>query len=262
MPDVIVGVNAVSEALRAGRAISRILVELTPGSRLSAIIETARSRQIPVERVDRSKLDAVARGQAHQGVVAYAATRVYASIDDLLRVPQERNEAPLLVVLDGIEDPHNLGAVVRTVEAVGGHGIIIRERRAVGLTPAALKAAAGAAEYVPVAQVVNIARTMDELKNAGVWLVGIDMAGPDAYTAVDYTLPTAIVIGGEGKGLGQLVKQRCDTLAHIPMRGMITSLNASVAAGVVLYEALRQRAAVELARPSQRPSQRRPQLTS
>ena len=258
MPDIIVGVNAVSEALRAGRAISRLLVERTAGGRLLAVVETAKARQVPVERVDRSKLDAAARGQTHQGIVAYAATRTYVSLDGLLRVPQERNEAPLFVVLDGIEDPHNLGAVLRTVEAVGGHGIIIRERREVGLTPAALKAAAGAAEYVPVAQVVNIARAMDDLKKAGVWLVGIDMAGPDAYTAVDYTVPTAIVIGGEGKGLGQLVRQRCDTLAHIPMRGKITSLNASVAAGVVFYEALRQRAAVEWARPArpqQRPSQ-------
>ncbi len=260
MPDVIVGVNAVSEALRAGRAISRLLVERTAGGRLNAIVETARERQVPVERVDRSMLDAAARGQVHQGVIAYAATRAYASLEDILRAPQERGETPLFVVLDGIEDPHNLGAVLRTVEAVGGHGVIIRERREVGLTPAALKAAAGAAEYVPVAQVVNIARTMDELKKAGVWLVGIDMTGPDAYTAVDYTAPTAIIIGGEGKGLGQLVRQRCDTLAHIPMRGKITSLNASVAAGVVLYEALRQRIAAELAQPSQRPPPRPSQV--
>jgi len=253
MPDMIFGVNAVSEALEAGRKISRILVEPAPGSRLITIIEMANARQVPVERVDRARLDAVSRGQVHQGVIAYAASRAYFTLGDLLEVPRERGETPLFVVLDGIEDPHNLGAVLRTVEAVGGHGVIIRERRAVGLTPAAIKAAAGAAEYVAVTRVVNIARAMDELKKSGVWLVGIDMAGPDAYTAIDYTAPTAIIIGGEGGGLGHLVRQRCDILVHIPMRGKITSLNASVAAGVVLYEALRQRTGADLARPSRRP---------
>jgi 23S rRNA (guanosine2251-2'-O)-methyltransferase len=253
MPDIIVGVNAVSEALKAGRSISRILVEQAPGGRLNVIIDAARAKQVPVERVDRARLEAVAHGQAHQGVIAYAATRTYASLGDLLKIPRDRGETALFVILDGIEDPHNLGAVMRTVEAVGGHGVVVRSIRAVGLTPAAIKAAAGAAEYVAVAQVVNIARAMEDLKKSGVWLVGIDMTGPDDYTAVDYTAPTAIVVGGEGKGLGQLVRQRCDMLAHIPMRGKITSLNASVAAGVVLYEALRQRAGVELGRPSRRP---------
>ncbi len=253
MADLIVGVNPVMEALRAGRKISRILLETAPGSRLNGIIELAHARQVPVERVDRARLEAAAHGQTHQGVIAYAAERAYASLEDLLKVPGERGETPLFVVLDGIEDPHNLGAVLRTVEAVGGHGVVIRSRREVGLTPAAIKAAAGAAEYVNVAQVVNVARAMDELKRNGVWLVGIDMSGADAYTAIDYTAPTAIVIGGEGKGLGQLVRQRCDVLAHIPMRGKITSLNASVATGVVLYEALRQRSEAELGRQPRQP---------
>jgi 23S rRNA (guanosine2251-2'-O)-methyltransferase len=154
----------------------------------------------------------------------------------------QKNEPAFYVILDGVEDPHNLGAVIRTAEATGAHGVITRSRRAVGLTPAAVKAAAGAAEYVPLLQVPNITRTIEVLKKKGVWIVGVDMAGKDIYTGIDYSLPTAIVIGAEGTGISALVRSKCDFLVSIPMRGKITSLNTSVAAAVVLYEALKQRA--------------------
>ena len=189
----------------------------------------------------RRVIDKSSTTSAHQGVIAYTAAKEYVALEDLLIISRERNEPPLYCILDGIEDPHNLGAILRTAEASGIHGVIIRSRRAVGLTAAVAKASAGAVEYVPVARVSNISQAMVTLKRNSVWVVGIDPTGEIDYSQVDFRLPTAIVIGSEGKGLSDLVKKRCDSLASIPMQGKITSLNASIAAALVMYEALKQR---------------------
>ncbi len=184
---------------------------------------------------------AVVVAGASQGVIAYAAVKDYVELEALFAISKERNEPPLYLILDGIEDPQNLGAILRTADATGIHGVIVRSRRAVGLTPAVARASAGAVEYVPVSRVVNISQTIETLKKEGVWVVGIDMQADTDYTRVDFKPPTAIVVGGEGKGLSPLVRKRCDTIASIPMKGKISSLNASVAAAVVMYEALKQR---------------------
>ncbi len=205
------------------------------------IIRLARASGVPVEFVARTVLDSISTTRAHQGIIAYTAAKDYVSLDDLLRISAEKSEAPLYCVLDGLEDPQNLGAILRTADAAGFHGVIIRSRREVGLTAAVSRASAGALEYVPVARVSNISQAMLDLKKAGVWITGIDPAGGTDFTGVDYTPPTAIVIGGEGRGLADLVRKRCDFLASIPMRGRISSLNASVAAALAMYEAFRQR---------------------
>lgn len=243
MADIIVGRNAVLEALKTERTIERIsLVEGARGdARLAEIERLAGLKGIPIGRVRRHALNGEGGLGAHQGVVAYAVPRRAPTLKDLLATATHKDDPGLYVILDGVEDPHNLGAVLRTAEATGTHGVITRLRRAVGLTPAAVKAAAGAAEYVPVVEVPNIAQAIEAMKKNGVWTVGIDMAGREDYTAMDYTHPTAIVIGAEGKGISTLVRSKCDFLASIPMRGKITSLNTSVAAAVVLYEALKQR---------------------
>jgi 23S rRNA (guanosine2251-2'-O)-methyltransferase len=247
MADVIVGRNPLLEALKAGRSISRILLEKGIKShrpaqgRVAEIVQLAQAKGIPIEYVERAAIDRQSPGSAHQGIVAYAAARGFVTLADLLALSRERNEPAFYLVLDGIEDPHNLGAILRTAEATGVHGVIVRSRRAVGLTPAVVKASAGAVEYVPVARVANIAQVVELLKKNNVWVVGIDMAGDLDYVRVDYRPATAIVIGSEGQGLSDLVRKRCDYLASIPMRGRITSLNASVAAAVVMYEVLRQR---------------------
>jgi 23S rRNA (guanosine2251-2'-O)-methyltransferase len=240
---IIEGRNPVIEALRSGRLISKILMDSsvrTQGA-IFQILEMARAKGIQVEFTDRQSMERQSAGASSQGVIAFAAAKEYVGLDDLLAISKTKGEAPLYLILDGIEDPHNLGALIRTSEATGMHGVVIRERRAVGLTPAVVKASAGAVEYVPLARVTNIAQTITLLKKSNVWVVGVDMAGNVPYTKVDYRSPTAIVIGGEGKGLSELVGKRCDYLASIPMKGKISSLNASVAAAVVMYEALRQR---------------------
>jgi 23S rRNA (guanosine2251-2'-O)-methyltransferase len=247
MAEIIIGRNPLLEALKAGRPISKILLEKNIRShspskgRVAEIVQLAQARRIPVEYVERPALDRQSSSGAHQGIMAYAAAKEYVTLADLLAFSRERNEPPFYLILDGIEDPHNLGAILRTAEATGVHGVIVRSRRAVGLTPAVVKASAGAVEYVPVARVANIAQAVELLKKNNVWVVGIDMAGDFDYTRVDYKPATAIVIGSEGKGLSDLVRKRCDYLAFIPMKGRITSLNASVAAAVVMYEVLRQR---------------------
>jgi len=243
MIEIIVGRNAVLEALRADRPIERISLEegTKVDGRLAEIERLARMKDIIIEYVPRHALDVEGRYGVHQGVVAFASSRPSFTLADLIAVSTQKNEPAFYVILDGVEDPHNLGAVIRTAEATGVHGVITRSRRAVGLTPAAVKAAAGAAEYVPLVQVPNITQAIEVLKKKGVWIVGIDMAGKDVYTDIDYSLPTAIVIGAEGTGISALVRSKCDFLAYIPMRGKITSLNTSVAAAVVLYEALKQR---------------------
>ena len=243
MADIIEGRNPVIEALRTGHPINKVLLARNIGlhSAVAEILTLAKSRGIPVEYVERRFIDRVTATSSHQGVVAYASIKEYVNLEDLLIISREKNEPPLYCILDGIEDPQNLGAILRTAEASGIHGVIIRSRRAVGLTAAVAKASAGAVEYVPVARASNISQAMVSLKRSSVWVVGIDPTGQINYSQVDFRLPTAIVIGSEGKGLSDLVKKRCDSLAYIPMRGKITSLNASIAAALVMYEALKQR---------------------
>jgi 23S rRNA (guanosine2251-2'-O)-methyltransferase len=246
MNEAIVGRNPVLEALKAGRSVIRILIDerVRSDARVDEITRRATAAGIPVERVPAGEIDAAASGEVHQGVIAQAPPRPRLDLDGLVALSGEKREPPLYVILDGIEDPQNLGAILRTGEATAVHGVVTRSRRAVGLTPAAVKASAGAAEYLPVVEVPNIAQAIEALRRKGVWTVGIDMSGDRDYVHVDYRPPTAIVIGAEGKGISDLVRKRCDFLARIPMRGRISSLNASVAAGVVLYEVVRQRLGV------------------
>jgi 23S rRNA (guanosine2251-2'-O)-methyltransferase len=240
------GVQPVLEALRAGsRPVERLtLAEGAHESRLREILEIARYADIPVRRVPRSELQRLAAGANHQGVVATIAAAHYAHAEDLLDALSARvgtNDPPLAVVLDGVEDPRNLGAVLRTVECAGAHGVFIPERRASGLTETVAKAAAGALEYVPVARAANVVRLMEELKGRSVWTVGTAADAPKDYTEWDWTQPSAILLGGEGEGLRRLVRERCDVHVRIPLLGRIESLNVSVAAGIILYEAVRQR---------------------
>ncbi|MBI2848147.1 MAG: 23S rRNA (guanosine(2251)-2'-O)-methyltransferase RlmB, partial [Chloroflexi bacterium] len=209
MTEIIAGRNPVLEALKANRPVSKILLDRDARRHgaITEMLQLARDRGIPVERVDARAIDRHAPDIMHQGVIAYAAVKDYASLEELLAIPKEKNEPPLFLVLDGIEDPQNLGAILRTAETTGIHGVIIRSRRAAGLTPAVAKASAGAIEYVPVARVANISQAVETLKKQGAWVVGIDMAGAQDYTRVDFKLPIAIVIGAEGKGLSDLVRK-------------------------------------------------------
>jgi 23S rRNA (guanosine2251-2'-O)-methyltransferase len=241
------GVAPVLEALRAGqRAIERITIaEGARHNRLRELIELARKASVPVHFAPRVDVARVAGAEAnHQGVVASVAAARYADADELLDALALRvgtNEPPLVVVLDGVEDPRNLGAILRTVECAGAHGVFVPERRAVGLTETVAKAAAGALEHVPVARAVNLARLIEQLKQRNIWTVGTSADAPLSYTGWDWTQPSALFLGGEGTGLHRLVRERCDTLVSIPVRGSIESLNVSVAGGIVLYEAIRQR---------------------
>ncbi len=245
MEHVLAGRNPVVEALRAGRPIQKILLarSIRRHSIIGEIVHLAKGEGIPVEYVPAEALRKHGVALRHQGVVALTAAKAYHSLEDLLAIPGERGEAPLYCILDGIEDPQNLGAILRTADASGTHGVIIRTRRAARLTDAVARASAGAIEYVPVAQVVNIARTIVRLKEEGIWIIGVNPAGGADYCRADFTMPVAIVIGGEGKGISELVKKKCDYLVSIPMRGKVGSLNASVAAALAMYEALRQRQA-------------------
>jgi 23S rRNA (guanosine2251-2'-O)-methyltransferase len=243
------GVQPVLEALRAGaRPIERLTVaEGAHESRLREILEIARYADIPVRRVPRAELQRIAAGANHQGVIATIAAAHYTHSDDLLDSLAARvgsTDPPLAVVLDGVEDPRNLGAVIRTAECAGAHGVFVPERRASGLTETVAKAAAGALEYVPVARAANVVRLLEELKGRGVWTIGTAAEAETSYTDWDWTQPCALLLGGEGEGLRRLVRERCDVLVHIPLRGRIESLNVSVAAGIVLYEAVRQRTAL------------------
>ncbi len=244
--DRLTGIHAVREALEAGRALERIVIARgRHGERLEEIVRLARARNVPVRFEERSQVDRLAGTQEHQGVVALAAARPALALEDLLRAAQKDAGKGLLVLLDGVEDPHNLGAVVRTALAAGAQGVVIPERRAAGLTEAVARAAAGALEHLPVAQVGNLARAMEKLKEAGFWLVGLDERAPKPYTEVDFAGAVGIVLGGEGKGLHELVRKRCDFVVSIPTTGPVRSLNVSVAAGVVLFEAVRQRRSVK-----------------
>jgi len=243
MAEVIEGKNPVLEALKAGHPINKILLakNIRSDTTITQILGYARNKRIPVEYIDRLILEKQGFTGASQGVLAYAAAREYVTLDELLAIPKQKGEPALYCVLDGIEDPMNLGAILRTAEATGVHGIIVRSRRAVGLTSIVAKASAGAIELVPVARVANIAQAIETLKKNNIWVIGIDMAGEKDYSRVDFRLPVAIVIGSEGKGLSPLVRKRCDSIACIPMKGRISSLNASVAAALIMYEAFQQR---------------------
>ena len=239
---VIEGRNAVIEALRAGTAIDKIyLMKGVSDSALGHIASAAREKGIVVVDADRHKLDNMSRTHAHQGVIALAAVREYASVDDILNAAREKGENPLIVVCDELSDPHNLGAVIRTADAAGAHGVIIPKRRSAGLTAVVGKTSAGAVAHVPVARVPNLPALLKELKEAGVWVFGTAADGATPLYQADLKGPAAIVIGSEGTGMGRLVAENCDFTVSIPMFGKINSLNASAAAAVLLYEAVRQR---------------------
>ena len=237
--NLLVGRNPIREALRAGRPMEKLLAmkgDLSSSAR--EIIRMARDAGVVVQEVDKSRLDQVYPN--HQGLLAYVSSAEYASVDDIFACAGERGEDPFIVVLDGVTDPHNLGAIIRSADCAGAHGVIIPERRSAGLNPACVKAAAGAVEYMRVARVTNLPRTLDELKEKGVWLYASDMDGESVYEA-DKSGPAAIVIGAEGEGVSRLVLEKCDKTLSIPMRGHVGSLNASVAAGIMLFEFARAR---------------------
>ena len=238
------GRNALTEALRSGRTIDKVFIASGETDRaLQRLAAQAKEAGAVVVPVDRRKLDQMSFTHAHQGVIAYAAAKEYATVDQILEVAAQRGEAPLLVICDELSDPHNLGAILRCAECAGAHGVIIPKRRSVGLTAVVAKASAGAVEYMPVARVTNINATMQELKEKGVWIFGTAAEGSVPMYQADLTGPAAIVIGSEGQGMSRLVQQNCDVTVHIPMKGKITSLNASSAASILLYEAVRQRLA-------------------
>ncbi len=227
----LIGIHPVREALRAGRPLDRVLIAKGAGGpRLDEIIALCRERKIPIRTEAREQLDRAAKGAPHQGVVAFGAAELYASLDDTAAA------GGLHVILDGVEDPHNLGAIIRTAHAAGAAAVVIPERRAAGLTETVGRAAAGALAYLPVVRVVNINRALDDLKGRGYWIYGLDERGTYTYDQVEFTKPSAIVLGAEGHGLHEQVAKRCDFLVSIPMAGQVASLNVSVAAGVMLFE--------------------------
>lgn len=242
MEEFIAGKHSVLEALKSNQRVQKIWVNKhAQRSLVQPIMDAAREAGVIVQMVDKRKLDQVTEGVQHQGVVAQIAAYDYAELDDLLARAGQMNEQPFLVILDEIEDPHNLGSILRTADCTGVHGVIIPKRRAVGLTATVAKTSAGAIEYVPVARVTNIAKTIDALKKQGVWVVGTDVQASETMYDTDLTLPLALVIGNESKGISRLVKEKCDFHVRLPLKGQIDSLNASVAAGVMMYEVLHQR---------------------
>lgn len=245
MAERIIGRNAVMEALRTDREIEKLTVlRQKPGAKaegsLKKILAKAKDQRIPVEYTDRAGLDRIAAGGVHQGVIATVSDYEYRTVEDLLQTAKDRGEAPFLIILDGLEDPHNLGAIMRTAECAGAHGIIIPQRRSVTVNATVMKTSAGAAEHIGCARVTNIARTIEQLQEQGIWVYGCDMDGTSVY-GTDLKGPAAIVIGNEGRGISRLVRDKCDFIISIPMKGQINSLNASNAAAIVTYEALRQR---------------------
>lgn len=241
MSDKVIGRNPVLEAIKSGRPIDKIIVKKghLEGS-IVPIIKKAREAGIVVQEVEHRRLDMVAEGENHQGIIAYVSPYGYSSVGDILDSAKAKGEPPFIIICDKITDPHNLGAILRTANCVGAHGMIIPKHGSAGLSSVAAKTAAGAAEYTPVAKVTNLASTIDSLKKEGLWIAAADMDGGSMY-GTDLTGPLAIVIGSEGSGISRLVKEKCDLIVSIPMNGQINSLNASVAAGVLMYEALRQR---------------------
>lgn len=236
------GKHSVTEAIRSGRTVNKIwIAEGAQKHYVGPVLAEAKAAGIIVQTVDKRKLDQMAGGVSHQGVVAQVAPYAYAEVEDLLARAHEKGEQPFLIILDEIEDPHNLGSILRTADCAGVHGLIIPKRRSVGLTATVSKISAGAVEYVPVAKVTNLSQTIDQLKKEGVWVVGADVHTDKSLYDVDFNMPVAIVIGNEGKGMGRLVKESCDFNVKLPMQGRINSLNASVAASIFMYEVVRQR---------------------
>ena len=236
------GRNAVIEAFRAGRTIDKLFVlENCQDGPIKSILREASKQDVIVQKVSRERLDQMSQTHNHQGVIAFAAAYDYATVEDILKAARDKNEQPFIFMLDGIEDPHNLGAIIRTANLAGAHGVIIPKRRAVGLTSTVAKTSAGALNYTPVAKVTNLTATMEELKKEGLWFVCADMGGSSMYEC-NLKGPIGLVIGNEGEGVSRLVREHCDIIASIPMKGDIDSLNASVAAGVLAYEIVRQRA--------------------
>ncbi|MFD2640154.1 23S rRNA (guanosine(2251)-2'-O)-methyltransferase RlmB [Piscibacillus salipiscarius] len=236
----IMGKNPVIEALKSGRPINKILMlESMEGRVQSQIVKSAKQQGVLVQKVPKHKLDQIA--EHHQGVVASVAAYEYAEIDDLLENARKKDEAPFLILLDELEDPRNLGSIMRTADAVGAHGIVIPKRRSVQLTQTVAKASTGAIEYIPVARVTNMNQTIERLKEEGIWVVGTDAKGKQDFRELDYDLPLAVVVGSEGKGISRLVLKNCDWLVRLPMKGHVTSLNASVSASLLMYEVYRNR---------------------
>lgn len=236
------GRNSVYEALKSDRTINKILV--SKGDRegsIKQIVAMARQKGIIVQEVERLRLDNMSSTKAHQGVLAFVSPKEYAEVEDILKAAELKNQPPFIIILDEIADPHNLGSILRTADAVGAHGVIIPKRRAVGLTAAVSKASAGAIEYVPVARVTNLVQTIENLKQHNIWVVGTDSSGEKPFYQNDLKGAIALVIGSEGEGMSRLVRESCDFTVNIPMQGSISSLNASVAAAIVMYEVLRQR---------------------
>lgn len=238
---VVIGRNAVKELLSSGRDIDKIYVQRgeREGS-IKVLIAKARERKIPIAEVEKSKLDAMAEGASHQGIIAMAAEQNYSTLDEIIEYANSLNEAPFIVICDGVEDPHNLGAIIRSAECQGAHGVIIPKRRAVGLTPVVAKSSAGALEHMRVARVTNLSSLIDELRERGFWMYAADMGGED-YNTVNYSGSVALVLGSEGFGISRLVKEKCDFTVSIPLYGKVNSLNVSCAAAVLLAEIARQR---------------------
>ncbi|MBQ9472406.1 MAG: 23S rRNA (guanosine(2251)-2'-O)-methyltransferase RlmB [Ruminococcus sp.] len=239
--ELLIGRNPVAEALSSGRPLIKVMIA-KGGVTGSAVEIAAKAKKagVPVQEVDRKKLDYMTSGAAHQGIAALCAVRDYSSVEDILKLADSRGEAPFIIILDEIEDPHNLGAIIRSAECAGAHGVIIKKRRSAGLTYTAYKASAGALEYLPVARVTNIADTIDQLKERNIWVYGADMNGED-YLRTDFGGAVALVIGNEGKGISRLVREKCDVIVSLPLKGRINSLNASVAAGILMYKVAEKR---------------------
>lgn len=239
--ELIIGKNSVIEALKSGRSVNKVMItEQVNNKVLRQIEEASKKAGTIVQKVPKSRLTQLSDGN-HQGVVAYVAAYQYAELEDLFKVAEERNEAPFFVILDELEDPHNLGSILRTADAVGAHGVIIPKRRSVGLTATVAKTSVGAIEYVPVVRVTNIVDVIDELKEQNVWIVGTDAEDAEDYRSLDGETSVALVIGNEGRGLSRLVKEKCDWSVSLPMKGHVSSLNASVACSLLLYEIYRKR---------------------
>ncbi|OIJ17120.1 23S rRNA (guanosine(2251)-2'-O)-methyltransferase RlmB [Anaerobacillus alkalilacustris] len=245
--EFIIGRNPVLEAIRSGHPINKIWIgEGSQKGQVNQVIDLAKENGIQYQFVPKKKIESLVDSENHQGVVASVAAYEYAQLEDLFQKAKEKGEDPFFLILDEIEDPHNLGSILRTADASGAHGVIIPKRRAVGLTATVAKASTGAIEYVPVVRVTNLARTMDELKKRGLWFAGTDAKGDTDFRQASFDLPIGLVIGSEGKGMSRLVKEKCDFLLSIPMQGKVTSLNASVAASLLMYEVLRKRNTIGL----------------
>ena len=241
---LIVGRNPVMEALKSGKALDTIYVNENAGGSIGAITRIAREHGIVIKNVSDQKLTQMCGGASHQGIIASGACAEYVSVEDILAISKKKGTAPFIIICDEIEDPHNLGAIIRTAEAAGADGIIIPKRRSASLNATVFKTSAGAASWLPVARVANLGAAIDELKKNGIWIYGTDASGEN-YSDTSFTGPIGLVIGSEGFGMGRLIRDKCDFLVKLPMYGKITSLNASVAAGIFMYEAVRQRAAVK-----------------